>query len=63
MLAFYIIFGVFFCAQWQVIHSSNTVPSIKYNVKLVAVAYHIIPAGFEHRLYRSFVSCHHEIFV
>lgn len=23
-------------------------PSIKYNIKLVAAAYNIIPAGFEH---------------
>lgn len=41
----------YFCAPWHVILKINIVPSIKYDIKLVAVAYNILPAGFEHKLY------------
>lgn len=51
MLEFYMNIWHFFCAQWHVILKIDSVPSVKNNIKLVAVAYNVLPAGFEHKLY------------
>lgn len=51
MLAFYMNICGFLCAHWHVILRGNIAPSIKYNTKLVAAAYNIILAGFEHNVF------------